>query len=544
MMFAHSRARLVSLGLCSLSALVLAGAASAAPQTPDVTVYDIGYDGSDTNDIHYWGQNSGIAAYSFATQSCNSGTKTVEWITASGSTHHPVIAQNMFRLKDGRFEQLGQSWLKHGFCAVNETEAFCAPCQSTPCDSLGIGCADTYWATLNDGGGGQSKKNVNAADGTHVHGGSPSGNTTIRGRLQCAVSDMDPAQNTGAKWFIEGQYITGDDAQAGASSNNASWRRVNVNSVTNITGNGGTMRQEPAIYAWKFNEAGVEIQEVANVENAGAKTEFILGYKVTDLGHGQWSYEYALQNLNSDQSAGSLSLPAHPSSMVHDIGFHDVAYHSGDPFDGTNWPGTKDGGEIRWATTPFGTNVNANAIRWGTMYNFRFVSNSPPERGPATIGLFKPAVNTDVTVPNVWVPTGAPDQGPRASTHGAPGPIAGPIILPLTTATPRNGTRANAPVLIERAPAVLGGTWRAGVELEEQPESVLFLSFVGATSGTFNTYGEILVRAPFVALPGDSFEVPNDSRLAGLTFSAQAAFKTSAGWQLTNALDVTVGSTP
>ena len=100
-------------------------------QTPDVIVYDVGVDGGDLNDIHYWGQNGGIAAYSIATQSCNSGTATLDWFDAGGDTRHPVIAMNMFRWDNGRIEQIGQSWLKHGFCALSEPG--CGTCSATPC---------------------------------------------------------------------------------------------------------------------------------------------------------------------------------------------------------------------------------------------------------------------------------------------------------------------------------------------------------------------------------------------------------------------------
>ena len=102
-----------------------------------------------------------------ATQSCNSGTEPLDWFEAGGDTRHPVIAQNMFRLKDGRFEQIGQSWLKHGFCAVNETESMCGPCNATPCDTLGVGCADTYTALANARGL-RSKRFVNFTVGIHV----------------------------------------------------------------------------------------------------------------------------------------------------------------------------------------------------------------------------------------------------------------------------------------------------------------------------------------------------------------------------------------
>jgi hypothetical protein len=409
-------------------ALALSGVLSA--QVPDVIVYDVGVDGGNTNDVHYWGQSAGIAAYSIATQSCNAGNAQVDWFTSNGSTLHPVIAQNMFRLKDGRFEHLGQSWLKHGFCAVNEIEAFCAPCQSTPCSTLGIGCADTYWATLNDGGSGQSKRMVNATAGSHVHGGGPSGTATIRGRLQCNVADMDPALNAGAEYFIEGHYVTQDDAEAGVSANNASWRKVNVISVSNITGGGPTFREEAAIWAWREEDPGVEIKTVLNIES-NVKTTYYLGYRVTSNGNGTWSYEYALQNLNSDQSAGSFSVPIHPGASCSSIGFHDVNYHSGDPYDGTDWPGVRVGGEVSWATTPHSTNVNANAIRWGTLYNFRFISNSPPVSGPVTIGLFKPNTNTNIVVPEVLVPGQGPNNPPsnKSSIVGPPAPT-NPVSVP------------------------------------------------------------------------------------------------------------------
>ena len=44
----------------------------------------------------------------------------LEWF--SGNNRHPVIGQNMYRLLDGRFEQIGLSWLKHGFTALQQEE--------------------------------------------------------------------------------------------------------------------------------------------------------------------------------------------------------------------------------------------------------------------------------------------------------------------------------------------------------------------------------------------------------------------------------------
>ena len=46
-------------------------------------------------------------------------------------------------------------------------------------------------------------------------------------------------------------------------------------------------------------------------------------------------------------------------------------------------------------------NANANALRWGTLYNFRFDSNRPPQTVSATIGFFKTGgpMNVDVQGP-------------------------------------------------------------------------------------------------------------------------------------------------
>ncbi|MCH8166201.1 MAG: hypothetical protein IH889_11385 [Planctomycetes bacterium] len=351
---------------------------------PDVAVCDM------PNWVKH-GVVGSITAYSFGTTSVNVGTANLDWI--DGSPFHPVISQNMFRLKDGKFEHIGQSWLKHGFCALQLSG--CGPCAvQGGCPSfLKPGCRDPYSAGLNGSQGGLGPKfEVNAATGVFrwPYTADGVGGNTIYKRLQVATADL---ANPGALYFIEGQYVALDDAAAGNGNNNASYRRVNISSGShNLSFVGLTQQQDPAIQAWKDQDPSVSLVNI-DVANDG---RFILGYKATDLGGGIWHYEYALQNLNSDRSGQSFSVPIPGGVTVTNEGFHDVFYHSGEPYDGTDWPVIVGGGTVSWSTQDFSTNVNANALRWGTMYNYRFDADSPPTSVAVEVGLFKPGTPVSV----------------------------------------------------------------------------------------------------------------------------------------------------
>ncbi len=343
------------------------------------------------------GSLGGITAFSVGTTSCNVGTCWLNWV---GSTNeHPVIAQNMFRLKSGRFEQIGQSWLKHGFTALQETY-----CSTTCMDSgtgsrLGVRCSDPYSSGLN---GTQSrlgpKFEVDAFTGEFPYpatGGSLTGDAIYK-RLQVHNVDLDPALNAGASYFVEAQYVTGDDAKAGNGANNASYRPLTVSGTTtfDITLTGATVQTKPAIEAWKAADPTVTLT-TAQVSGEG---RFFVASRATDLGGGQWHYEYAVHNFDSQRSAGSFSVPIPAGTTVTNVGFHDVDYHSGEPLSGTDWTSTTGGNppSVSWATVPYGVDPNANALRWGTLYNFRFDANVPPATTSVAIGLFRPGTGSSI----------------------------------------------------------------------------------------------------------------------------------------------------
>ncbi len=402
---------------CLLRVLVAAGACIAArtgvaaAAGPDIIVGEV----AGFNDIIYWGSSGVIKAYSFRTEACNIGTTPANWI--STTNQHPVIAQNMFRLMDGRFEQIGQAWVKHGFNTENED--LCGVCQPTAGQSLGVGCSDTYQASLN---GAQAllgpKSEVNASTGQFPYPFSgPPPVATIGRRLQVDGDDLDASSNPGALFFLEGHYVAADDAVFGNAANNASWRRVNYNSATStMTPVGSTFQQQPAILAWQANDPSVRLSQVV-VQNDGAtgiNGWFWVGSKATYLGDCQWHYEYAVQNLNSHQSCNLFAVVIPDGVTVTNRGFRSVPYHSGEPYLPFNWASSLTATEVKWSTGSFAQSPNANALRWGTLFNFRFDADAPPTcDGSVSLGLYRSPER-----PRLVVTALAPRLGSACSRSG------------------------------------------------------------------------------------------------------------------------------
>jgi len=354
---------------------------------PDVIVGDL-------PNVTNYGSVGGISAYSVGTTSCNVGDETLLW--QATNPNHPVIGQNMYRLKDGRFEQIGISWLKHGFLALAGNACGCGCINPGNGALLGVGCSDPYSAFLNgqQGSGGTGglgpRFEVNANTGDFVFPYSFLGDTgdSIFKRLQVHNSDLDPGLDGGGQYFVEGHYVTPDDAAAGNKDNNASYRPINVSgggSSWTISLTGSTEREKPAIRAWEDFDPDVVIREFNDPEGG----LFMLGYKCSSNGDGTWHYEYALYNMNSHRSARSFSVPVPEGVEVTNLRFHDVDYHSGEPYDLTDWSAGTPPGKVVWSTDTFVANENANALRWGTLYNFRFDADTAPQSSTVTIGLFR-----------------------------------------------------------------------------------------------------------------------------------------------------------
>lgn len=390
---------------CALLAVSLAfGLAPVAASGPDVTVFEL-------SGVQNHGADGGIRGYSVGTTSCNIGDAPLNWCDnplgcgmGTTSRDHPVIAQNIYRLKNGRLDQIGASWLKHGFYSTNTATAGCLIgfCVTPPLDhsQLGIGCTDPYGATLNGSRPLGRKSEVNPTTGDFPFPYANDGSTTAgwNQRVAVADADLDAINNPGARYFVEGHYIAPDDALAGNGLNNASFQEVLVSAATlNLTMYGTTVRQKAAIEAWPLLDALVALFNV-DVPVALPVQRFQVARRVNEIVPGTlWHYEYAVHNMNSNRAADRLSINFSGSPNFSNIGFHDVDAHSGEPYDTTDWTVTTSSSGIDWQAPPFAQPGNRNALRWATMYNFWFDADRPPGAIVAhSLGLLQGGAPTEL----------------------------------------------------------------------------------------------------------------------------------------------------
>ena len=408
---------------------------------PDVIVGEI-------EDVDQQGNNATQVGLAIGTDSCNNGDQPIDWFQLP-QTDHPVVPQNLYRMSGGanndeRFEQIGQSWMKHTFFALEDT--VCGACNTSGCETgshLCPGCSDPYTSGLNGGQDGIGSRGwVNPFTGSfpsNANDHSGHNHDGVSHRILVNMTDLNTAQNSGATYFGEATYVSPHEytwcqSHPGECNmfNNFSYRKFSVSGgPTNFTFTPltSTMRMQPAIQFWAGT--GATVNQIEPVP--GNDGIWFMGYKVTNPSAGVWHYEYALFNMNLDRSIQSFSVPLGSGVNVSNIGFHAPPQHPGWPHDGTlgdagytsmPWNQTQTANSLTWETETFAQNQNANAIRWGTLYNFRFDADQPPQSASATVGYFKTGSPMTVAI-----------QAPAGGGTPTPTPTATATATPTATAT-------------------------------------------------------------------------------------------------------------
>ena len=290
------------------------------------------------------------------TDSCNNGDQPIDWFALPGNDH-PVVPQNLYRMSGGannneRFEQIGQSWMKHTFLALEDF--VCGTCNTSGCQTgshLCPGCSDPYTSGLNgDQNSIGSRAWINPFTGFFPRGDSQTPPNNHNGHIHNGVShrilvetnDVMPAGNPGASYVGEAAYLSPHEytwclSHPGQCNmfNNYSYRQFLVSggpTFFNFSPVSSTVRMQPAIQVWAATGATVNQVE----PDPGNDGILLVGYKVTGPNAGVWHYEYAIFNMNLDRAIQSFEVvfPGFPPNLSN-IGFHAPPQHPGWAHDGT-----------------------------------------------------------------------------------------------------------------------------------------------------------------------------------------------------------------
>ena len=438
---------------------------------PDVIVGDV-------EDVAQFNAPAGTqVGLAIGTDSCNNGDQPINWF-ALPDNDHPLVPQNLYRMSGGanndeRFEQIGQSWMKHTFLALEDF--VCGNCNTSGCQTgshLCPGCSDPYVSGLNgDQNSIGSRAWVNPFTGNFPGGidenGQPTANDHlghvhdgVSHRILVETSDLVPANNPGATYFGEAAYLSPHkyiwcQSHPGQCNmfNNYSYRQFSVTggpTFFNFPPVSSTIRMQPAIQAW--SATGATIQQIE--PDPGNDGVFFVGYKVTGPNAGVWHYDYAVFNMNLDRAIQSFEVvfPGFPPGLSN-VGFHAPPQHPGWAHDGTQgdagysstpWiftvnPPPPFPNSAVWNCETFLQNPNANAIRWGTLYNFRFDSSAPPAATTANIGFFKTGSPATVNVVAPFMSDATPTPTPTPTPTATPTATATstPTATPRPTPSPR-----------------------------------------------------------------------------------------------------------
>ncbi len=356
------------------------------PQGADALVGELGTFGQ-------YGRLADRIGCAIDTPLCNAGDTPLETL-GNPNPHHPFFSFNMYRLANGRLQQIGQSWVKHMWGA-SQANACLLGCIAYPDGShLGPGCSDTYGAASNATQSNMGPRyEINPWNGAFTYQGSyiqrgvPATNPVER-RLAIRDADLDPTRNPGAVYYAELEVVAHDDAD---HMNSVGRRPVTVSGSP-----GGT-------WSFAFNQGSTVVGPTINAWPGATRTTIpaapttdgrcILAVKTTDNGNGTWHYEYALYNHDMDRAVGSLTIPVGAPTVVTNIGFSAVPSDN-DGYTNAPWTAVRVGPLLRWATEPFVLNPFSNPLRWGTMYNFWFDASAAPVASAAALGLYKPGTPT------------------------------------------------------------------------------------------------------------------------------------------------------
>ena len=354
---------------------------------------------------------NGTAGLAAATTSCNNGTVNVPWNEPMAETH-PFIGLAMFRIENGVLEQIGRNWIKHGWFAFANDQCSLG-CVGGGGTYLAVGCSDTYSAynnaslyTLGP------REEVNPHTGQWTACGSFFDATpadcerdyvptleeeqfNVDHRIHVADGELN---RPGAVYRYEGVYYVAGDQDI---SNNIGWRECTMSwsgsnwSFDDVNPLQLAPEPGPVVASWGDQTS----HGLVSLDDG----EAWLSVAATDLGGGQWHYEYAFYNRTSARGIREFSVPV-GSASISSVGFRDL-----DDDAGNDWTWQIADGLLTWSTDDWATDPSASVLEYQMLFNFRFDADAAPQPADARGSLFRPGNGTEFFLATQAPAAGATD---------------------------------------------------------------------------------------------------------------------------------------
>jgi len=341
---------------------------------------------SDVTGMEQRGRLGDEASFAMRTVICNLGDAPMDW-HRNPDPRHPFLVFNMYKLTETRVEQIGQSWVKHGYSASQGGGCGEACIRFGSTQYLGVGCSDVYGVGTNARQSTFGPRNeINpwtggyTFEGSHLDLDSDGPFNPVENILRAHDDDLDPATDPSARYFVELLVITHDDSD---HTNSVGYKEFSIagqpGGVWDTDFHEGAASPGNILWEW-FGGDFTIFPEDAPEEDGRS----YLKTKVTDNGDGTWHYEYAIYNLDMRRALGSFSLPVPQGVTLSNINFHAPLSH-GEGYSNEPWQVRREGSTLTWSTDDLAENPEANPLRWGTLYNFSFDADAEPE--DATVEL-------------------------------------------------------------------------------------------------------------------------------------------------------------
>ena len=353
------------------------------------------------------------------------GTSTAKWAASIpwyqkftgnnapyGNDQHPYLIWNLYRIDpDGRISQIGRSGVKHAWLTTN---GGCLDNADHDSHILGRGCTDTYGTGNNDTSSdlGPRSEIVPATgiwgrcgsiyDPNCVGSQTANPNGQYDQRLVVREPQISATVNPGSTYLFESWYIAREDINPYNSMATVSGAPSWTGSVW-TPGGGSGYKLGPAIDRWVD-----PVNPPANAKNSelvAPEGRAKVAVKVTDLGKGQWRYDYAVMNVDFARAVTTGSAPN--VRVVSNKGFDSFSVpvatsvlmaalpgNSGELDPSVNWRASVAGNRVDWSTDvtrpgfsapSFQTSALPKTLDWGVMYSFSLIANKPPVSGTATL---------------------------------------------------------------------------------------------------------------------------------------------------------------